>query len=211
MDRVISWPIDRDHLLLLTMPEALHRAVMTHLPDMAGRSTSIRKDTGTQFRVDLPTDPLGQEGTITVRLRGDAIDGSVGRPVDASPPEDGADIVVQVAAERRNTDEGRIRVRPVADHEAEDWARALLERHGYAVQQIAVSSRRRLGPRGSLGFWVRDVQARVEVGDRDLAQRAYLAGVGRGRAYGLGMVVALPVQQSLDQETPDPSAQGEQR
>ena len=58
MDTVVNWPLDRQHLTLLTEPDALHRAVMTHLPDMAGRSRSIRKDTGTQFRVDLPTDPL---------------------------------------------------------------------------------------------------------------------------------------------------------
>ena len=125
-------------------------------------------------------------------------------------PVDGCTIVLQVAAERRNTQDGRIRVRPVVDHEASEWARALLRRHGFVSEEVAVSGPRRLGARGNLGFWVRDVRAVVSIADSELAMRAHSAGVGRGRAYGLGMVVTVPTKQVHAQEEPGATDQGGQ-
>ncbi|WP_427197704.1 type I-E CRISPR-associated protein Cas6/Cse3/CasE [Ornithinimicrobium sp. Y1847] len=101
-----------------------------------------------------------------------------------------------MAAEKRNTQEGRIRTRPVRDDEAEEWAGELLARHGLRALNLAVSGARRFGDRRSVGFWVRDLLADVEVSDPDAAEGALRDGVGRGRAYGLGMVVVLAAEQS---------------
>ncbi|NHN56239.1 type I-E CRISPR-associated protein Cas6/Cse3/CasE [Calidifontibacter sp. DB0510] len=195
MDVVTHWPLDAAHLRLAANPDTLHKRVMRYLPDLGGRSSAIRADTDTQYRVDLPNDVCGDRGRITLRLRSHALEGftaSEGAPQLAN----GIRLTAVVAAEKRATqDDGRVRIRPVTDDEAEEWARELLRRHGFDTSTLAVSAARAFGSlkaRRSVHFTVRDIVATVNIADPALAALAVERGIGRGRAYGLGMLVAMP-------------------
>lgn len=201
IDHVVASPLSRDLLEVVAQPHAVHRHVARWLPDLGGRSQSIRADTGTQYRVDLPTDPLGKRGHIVFRLRGDALLPTVpAGPAQTPPLRDGMSILVTVAAEKRLTRDGRITSRAVRDEEASAWAEELLLRHGLGTMELAVSASRTFGARGKQPhekaavahhprFSVRDLTATVTVLDDTLAAAALNNGIGRGRAYGLGMLV----------------------
>lgn len=190
-DRVLRLPLDRESLMLIADPTSLHKRVMTLLPDLGGTSTAIRADTGTLFRVDLPTDPLGTPGRISLRVRSNALAAGIGEPVVEVPLADRSRVLLRVAAERRQTDDRGIRVRPVSDIEAGSWVRELLDRHGFDLAEVALSPTRRFGSRQGVRFSVRDVAATVTVTDAEKAATAYDRGVGRGRAYGLGMIIPI--------------------
>lgn len=190
-DYVVDLDLTRENLLLCADPRRVHRLVTTHLPDLKGRSTAIRADTATLFRIDLPNDPLGVSGCIRLRLRGKTLDRSVGTAIPVPELTDGIKIVAVLAAEKRNTDDRGIRTRAVLDEEAPAWAEALLTRHGLAPRDLAVSPRRRYGAAPGVRFSIRDISATVTLSDLDLARTALVRGVGRGRAYGLGLIVPL--------------------
>ena len=191
-DRVLDLPLDRETLLMVADPARLHKHVMTLLPDLGGMSTAIRADTGTQFRVDLPTDPLGERGHNRLRIRSNALPDGIGQPAASTPLETQARVVVRLAAERRHTDERGIRVRPVTDAEADTWVRQLLGRHGFDVVEAALSPSRRFGGRQGVRFTSRDLAATITITDPELASSAHDQGIGRGRAYGLGMLIPIP-------------------
>lgn len=212
-DHLVSLPLTRDTLEVVCDPVRLHKHVAEYLPDLHGASTAIRADTDTQSRVDLPTDPLGERGHVVLRLRGDAV--VTGGTSVATPDwTEVTRVVARVAAEKRTTRDGVTRSRPVRDDEAQAWATELLLRHGWEVLDIAVSAARPFagarpvsGRRGRTPgppnpvrrdeplpahFRVRDLTASVQPVDPDLARASLARGIGRGRSYGLGMLVPLP-------------------
>ena len=67
----------------------------------------------------------------------------------------------------------------------------LLTRQGMPPDHPAVYPARRFGSAGQIHFTVRDLTARVTVTDAALAPMALHHGIGRGRAYGLGMLIQL--------------------
>ncbi|GAB78906.1 CRISPR associated protein [Austwickia chelonae] len=190
-DHVIDLPLTRDWLSLVADPERTHRCMATYLPDLGGRSRAIRADTGTQYRLDLPQDPLGSPRLIRLRLRSDVLLPGIGTPHEVPPLVDGTRVVAVLAAEYRTTKpDGTMRVRAVPDAEASAWATDLLARHGLAAHDVALSPQRSYGNgRDVVHFTVRDLAATVTLTDPDLAARALALGVGHGRAYGLGMLV----------------------
>lgn len=214
IDRVVSLPLERATLEIVADPLRLHEFVMQSLPDLGGRSAAIRADTGTQFRVDLPMDPLGAPGGVALRLRGESVSAPGARSIVLPEPHDGMRVTAVVAAGKRTTHERHTRIRPVTDPEAHTWAGELLGRHGLEPSQLAVSGSRRFGrfhpppasrrrePTGKAGagdqerdipaFVIRDLTATVTITDPELCRRAFHLGIGRGRAYGLGMLVPLP-------------------
>lgn len=192
MEILIDWPLSRETVEVVSDPSALHRRAMSYLPNLEGRSRAIRADTGTQFRVDLPTDPLGRPGTVTLRVRSEALAPDVGTRTELPPLSTDSRVVVRLAAEKRNTVNGRVRTRAVSDDEAPAWAEALLLRHGLRARDPALSSARRFGREKRTGFWVRDLLSTVEVVESARAETAISRGIGRGRSYGLGMIVPLP-------------------
>lgn len=190
-DYLVDLELTHENLLLIADPQRVHRLMASHLPDLGGRSSAIRADSGTQFRLDLPNDPLGVPGRLRMRLRGSAIEGCLGTAIPVPELTDGTRVVAVLAAEKRNTDERGIRVRAVLDEEAPAWAKALLARHGLTTHDLAISPRRRYGTAPGARFSIRDIIATVTVADAELAHGALVRGVGRGRAYGLGLIVPL--------------------
>lgn len=191
-DHLIDLPLTQETLASIADPPHAHRLMATYLPDLAGRSQAIRADTGTQFRIDLANDPLGIPDRIRLRLRGPAIPEDLGTLAPTPPIDEGLRVVVVVAAEKRRTDERGIRVRPVTDPEAPTWARQLLARHGFNATDVVCSSGRSYGRTSKIRFTVRDLIATLTPTDIEQAQRAMHHGIGRGRAYGLGMLVPVP-------------------
>lgn len=197
VDQIARLPLTRENLAWVVDPTATHRHAMGYLPNLAGRSAAIRNDTGTQFRVDLPSDPLGVPGKITLRFRGEALTCDL-EQVEVNPILDDTPIIVRVAAERRKTIEKHVYQRTVTDADAADWGIALLDRHGLTVTgELAVSPVHRFGHphthgEAAVSFATRDVLATVAVRDPALAEAATRHGIGRGRAYGLGMIVTVP-------------------
>jgi hypothetical protein len=178
-DRLFRLPLSREVLQIVADPATLHRHVMALLPDLAGRSASIRADTNTQFRVDLPTERLGTRGFVTIRLRTPTF-------------EPGRRIVAATAAELRATlPNGARRVRPVPDHEAVTWTQRLFSRHRLTVTDVQVSPARRFGTRDGVHFTVREVSATLGDSPADALTTAFTRGIGRGRAYGLGMLIPI--------------------
>lgn len=206
IDHLIDVPLTRDNLKVVASPAALHRRMATFLPDLKGRSSAIRADTQTVFRVDLPSDPLGTPGRITLRLRGDAVDPTEATIQEISGIVDGSRIVATVAAERRATVHAdrsctdpachltaheRTRTRAVGNYEAVTWARELLQRHGLEATDLAVGPARRMADDGGVRFSVRDICATVRVLDPAKSEDALRRGIGRGKSYGLGMLVPV--------------------
>jgi hypothetical protein len=178
-------------LQIVADPATLHRHVMALLPDLAGRSASIRADTNTQFRVDLPTERLGTRGFVTIRLRSPALGDDLD-PVPTPTFEPGRRIVAATAAELRATlPNGARRVRPVPDHEAVTWTQRLFSRHRLTVTDVQVSPARRFGTRDGVHFTVREVSATLGDSPADALTTAFTRGIGRGRAYGLGMLIPI--------------------
>lgn len=197
LDRVTDLPLDQTSLATVADPTRAHRFMSSYLPDLGGRSTAIRADTGTQFRIDLPNDPLGVPGHIRLRLRGPVLTNTSGAAEPVTLTES-TRLVAVVAAERRNTDSRGIRVRPVRDDEATQWAYDLLTRHGLTPTELAVTRGRRFGANTGVRFTIRDLAATVTVTDPVAASRALHQGIGRGRAYGLGMLVPMPATSVKD-------------
>lgn len=192
IDHLVTLPLTRDTLTVVTDPPTVHRLMAEYLPDFGGRSRAIRADTGTLFRIDLPSDPLGTPGAVTMRLRGPLFDGTVGEVAPIPDLTDGSRVVAVLAAEKRKTDDRGVRVRPVRDADAKTWAAALLQRHGLAATDIITSPPRRYGGTRGVRFTVRDLSAVVTIADPTAAEQAMSRGVGRGRSYGLGMLVPIP-------------------
>ncbi|CAG7570809.1 hypothetical protein FB554_2927 [Barrientosiimonas humi] len=192
-DLVIDYPLSTDLLKTVAQPEATHGWFCKLLPDMHGRSAGIRIDTGSQFRVDLPSDPLGEPGDVRLRVRSAGATVPGGRPIETPPLVSGTRCVALVAAEKRNTVDGAVRVRPVTDEEMAAWATGLLARHGIDVEDLAWSAARGYGVRGErrVRFTVRDLSFVVADVAADAAKKVLANGIGRGRAYGLGMVVPV--------------------
>lgn len=184
-DQVVMVPLDKA-LAALRSPDGVHRLAMSFLPDLGGASQAIRADMGVLFRVALPTELGGVSGALTMRFRGDLeIPGArvVDSPTALTP---GQRLTVRVVAEkRREDDEGRTRTRPVLDEEGEQWATALLLRHGIEASDVVVSPRWRVGKRGERAFTVRDLTATVVNVAEDC--QALRRGIGRGKAFGYGM------------------------
>ena len=190
-DHILSLPITAESLRLATAPELLHQAGMRFLPQMNGMSGAIRADTGTLLRLDLPSDPLGSPRQITLRLRGPAVDPSLPQ-VETLPLVDGCQLVVRMATVARpTTSTGATVLRPITDAEADDWVRHRLTDVGLDPIELHISPSKTFGaPRGhQVWFAIRDIAATVAITDPDRAQAAYHGGIGRGRAYGLGMPV----------------------
>lgn len=191
-DFLIERPVTREALEEATTPARAHGVMTSWLPQLHGRTGAIRAASATQFRVDLPTDPLGAPGVIRWRVRSDALEDGAGTPVAISDLVDGVRILAVVAAERRGRDDvGKVKTRPVNDDEATAWGAALLGRHGLATDDLEISPAQQYGRRGP-HFWIRHLAATIAITDFDLATRAMHAGIGRGRAYGLGLVVPDP-------------------
>lgn len=189
-DQVLAIPLT-EALEYLSTPDGVHHLALRNLPDLRGVSRTARAALGVLFRLALPTELGGQAGHVTIRYRG-------------APPIKGAQsletpdglaagqrLTVRAVAEKRREDEsGRTRIRAVRDEEAEDWARALLGRHGLEVCDLKVSPRWFLGSRGQRSFMVRDLTATVTAVQEE-AVRAYVSGIGRGKAFGYGMPIVL--------------------
>lgn len=215
-DILIDRPITRDALEEVTVPARAHGALTSLLPQLHGRSSAIRADTATVFRIDLSTDPLGVPGRIRWRIRSAALEAEIGTAVDVPELGEGMRIVVAVAAEKRTRNQaGKICAYPVGDSVAHEWASALLARNGLGVTDLAISpaqtyarpqptaaDRRRNRARAARRqedtqatsdprFTVRHLAATITITDPDLATRAMYLGIGRGRAYGLGLIVPL--------------------
>lgn len=192
IDHIVTLPLTRDTLTLVADPPRVHRLMAANLPDLDGRSNAIRADTDTQFRIDLPSDPLGTPGAVTMRLRGPMFDGNVGDATPTPNLSDGLRVVAVVAAEKRKTDDRGVRVRPVPDADVHAWAAALFQRHGLTATDAIISPPRRYGGRRGVRFTVRDLAAVVTINEPPAAANAMRRGIGRGRAYGLGMLVPIP-------------------
>lgn len=210
-DQLLALPLT-DHLDDLISPRTIHRLAMAPLPDLAGSSRSIRADLGVQFRLSLPTEIDGRPGSACLRYRSPLpIPGA--ELLDAPDRlEAGMSFTVRVVAmTRMETRDGRTHQRPVFDEVVEPWAMSLLERHGLAVDQSTVKvtarwsvgrtgdeptrrrtppeDRRRRMPAQEPTFVVRDLTAALV--STPASTEAYDRGIGRGRAYGFGMILPL--------------------
>lgn len=192
-DYLIDLPIDRHTLETIANPTRVHGLATSYLPQLRGRSHSIRADTATQFRIDLPHDPLGRPGIITLRMRTGVLPKGVGIPIGVPGLHEGTQLSVVLAAEKRNTGpDGKKVTRAVTDEEAHTWATELLSRHGMTPTALAVGPMRPFGPPPiptRARFHIRDVLATITITDPALARTAMTRGVGRGRSYGLGMLI----------------------
>lgn len=192
-DRILSLPITAQSLQLATTPQLLHTAAMKQLPRMDGMSSAIRADTATLLRLDLPSDPLGRPGRITLRLRGPAIDPAL-EPVETLPLVDGSRLVLRVAASARARDQDdKIVYRPLPDDRFEATITRQLRETGLEPTDLAFSAPKRFGQPGNGQVWftVRDITTTITITDLALAEAAHATGIGRGRAYGLGMPVVV--------------------
>ncbi|QKD80079.1 type I-E CRISPR-associated protein Cas6/Cse3/CasE [Actinomyces marmotae] len=193
-DQLVTLPLTQA-LQHLTGPEQVHRLAMGHLPDLRGASRAIRADLGVLYRLALPTELGGSPGNLTIRYRTRA---PVSGAVLVEAPDAlavGQRITARVVAEKRHEDErGRTITRFVGDEEAEDWAHALLLRHGLQAGDLKVSPRWTFGdargPRGTkpTSFTLRDVTATLTTVED---ASAYTRGIGRGKAYGYGLPLVL--------------------
>lgn len=192
-DRILSLPITAQSLQLATTPQLLHTTAMKHLPQMGGMSSAIRADTATLLRLDLPSDPLGRPGRITLRLRGPAIDQAL-EPVETLPLVDGSRLVLRVAASARARDQDdKIVYKPLSDDRFEATITRQLRAAGMEPADLAFSPAKRFGQPGNGQVWltVRDITTTITITDPALAEAAHATGIGRGRAYGLGMPVVV--------------------
>jgi len=173
----LRFPLNRQTAQDISNLRFLHRRVMALFPQLDERSGTPRRDLGVLFRVCFPGEPLGSPTAVKVIAR------------DTHPTvEEGqqARILVRLAAERRS-DRG---TRPVRDDELDDWATSKLEAAGFTVHRLAAGAQRTFGA-GNLRFATRDTQAEVTVTDAATANHAMSNGIGRGKNFGLGMVVVL--------------------
>lgn len=197
-DQLLAVPLTHA-LPLLDSPSNIHRLAMQPLPDLAGTSTSIRADLGVQFRLNLPTEPDGRSGHVVLRYRCEIpLPGAEPMPDVPDHLEAGVHVRARIVATMRIQDaHQKHHERAVFDEAAGDWVDALLKRHGLAPADLTVSPRWTVGrkPRSSdrsgkqVGptFVVRDIVFRLDSTPTD--QHAFHHGLGRGRAYGFGMLI----------------------
>lgn len=200
-EAVIQHPLDAEAVAMVGDLDATHKAVMRPFADLGGLAAeSPRKALGVLFHLTLPGMP-GHVGTgVAFHLRTTQImDGFT--PIPLLSVGDRITIEVRLAAERRQTERDvtgrrttRETVRPIGDHEAEEWAIGLLTKAGLAVGpegRLSISTGRNAG-REKLRFAYRDLRADVVVVDADAANNAVTNGIGRGKNYGFGMLRTKP-------------------
>lgn len=206
-DQLLTHPLV-DVLDDLASPQSIHRLAARPLPDLHGTSRAIRADLGIQFRLNYPTEPDGKPGAVTIRYRSPIPIPGAEELAAPDALEAGMELTVRLVAMTRHHDaQDRVHERPVFDEVAEAWVGALFERNGLEIEDLSVSGRWRVGssstPTGPQAtrtgrakasassaprFTVRDVRARLVSTPSDPSP--YLRGIGRGRAYGYGMLIA---------------------
>ena len=185
-DHLFDLPLTRDMLRMVADPQALHRHALAYLPARTTQDT-IRVETSTLFRLDMPSDPLGHPGVLRLRIR--TTHSGLPHPIRVAPLVDGDVIALRVAAARRKTVDNHTHQHPVTDDAAHDWAVDLLARHGLHAHHLAISPARRYGTGARPTFPVRDILTRITLTDPDLANHAQTHGIGRSRSYGMGLIV----------------------
>lgn len=173
----LTFPLNRQTAQDISNLRFLHRRVMSLFPQTDGHTDTPRRDLGVLFRVCFPGEPLSAANAVKIIARDTHLTFEEGQH---------ARLLVRLAAERRS-DNG---TRPVRDDEVDDWAASKLTAAGFTVHRLAVGEERVFGGRG-IRFTTRDIQAEVTVADSNLANNAASCGLGRGKNYGLGMLLAV--------------------
>lgn len=206
-DTVKSVPLTAENLGILVDLEKMHKLVMSNFMHLNGMSDSARAVLQVTFKTVLPTDQGGKRGECQVHIRSmEKVDESSVPSVSVSAGDTVKLSVRLSAAKRNSTRGGKDEVRPVGDNEIAEWTEALLSTHGFSVARevdtagfevpsVRTSKLRWTGRRDteSVRFPVRDINAVVTVVDAVKANAAIVDGVGRGKNYGLGLVVVNPV------------------
>lgn len=202
-DTVKSVPLTAENLGILVDLDKMHKLVMRNFMDLHGASDSARALLQVTFKTVLPTDQGGKRGECQIHIRSmEKVDES-SVPSPSANAGDTLKLSLRLAAAKRNTTRnGKEEVRPVGDTEIAEWSEALLAAHGFKVEQevdadgISVSSIRASRFRwigrnetGAIRFPVRDITTLVTVVDAEKANAAIADGIGRGKNYGLGLVV----------------------
>lgn len=174
----------------------IHKAVMSIFPSLAGPDGEHRAANHVLFRVERQQDGtpiLLIQSSVAPTSVADGVDGV--RLIDATKILEGAAesnyarITVDVNTVTRNV--RRKSTHPVAEHELGTW---LAARFGDAVTELVIRDSipmRRVANSARLN--VNSVVADVKVGDHAAFLRILVEGIGRGKSYGCGLVLAQPV------------------
>lgn len=189
-----TFPIEAKTLMALADSKSAHKFVMERFfPNLGGLTENPRSALGVLFRVAMPNDPFGAPGVVSILVRSNLADPQDGDVIEEIPLAEASKVRVRLVAERRRTvdQSGRRRtqVTPVSDDEAHEWVAEMFARNGMEASNISVSRARTTGTPGGVRFASRDVAATIKVVDLEAANTALTGGMGRGKSYGLGLML----------------------
>lgn len=194
-------PIERSVIEATGDLDKMHKFVMKLFPDLGGMSfdASAREAMGVVYRVDLPAaTSLDPRVTIVVNSNIEIENAS---EVSAVPLFEVGDEVVlsgRIRSERRlvkgrlpgqkNSEAERRRTRMVTDQELPEWIDALFSESGMEVSEVGASRAYQVGRRDSIRGYAREITVAVKIADAEKANLAIHRGIGRGKAYGFGLL-----------------------
>ena len=174
----------------------LHKAVMSIFLGLAGPDGERRAANHVLFRLERQKDgtpSLLIQSSVAPASVTDGVDGV--RVINATTILEGvaeceyARITVDVNTVTRNARNKS--THPVAEHDLGTW---LAARFGDAITELVIRDSipiRRTANKARLN--VNSVVADVKVGDHSAFLRVLIEGIGRGKSYGCGLVLAQPV------------------
>jgi len=192
---VIDLPVSREVVMALSDIDQRHKRVMSFFPDLHGISDRPRSDLGIVHRVEMPKP--GGPRSINIVVYSDVEIGPESQQLMSVREGDRVRLRVLVAAERRTTTDGVRRRFSVRDSEIRGWAVSLLLRAGMDVtagmeegqEVLTISGSRQIGRRTGVNFTGREIDALATITDEKAANEALHRGIGRGKSYGLGLIL----------------------
>lgn len=216
---VARFPLDKRNLSKLNDINATHKAVLALFPSIEGgnmrehyeitfrasqgvyegRPVGVILISANAFP-ELPseTSSAGFSDVFVENLPHELPEFSIGTSLSLN---------IKLAAEHRGRDSEskKIHTRPVTNDDFEDWSVELLKRNGFTIKQIVAggdsyswdsetnfSTRKgatESSARSGRSFHYREVVLVGEVSDASLFNEAVRKGIGRGKAFGFGLVL----------------------
>lgn len=172
----------------------LHRFVMASAARTPEPSTSPRAELGLMFRLDLPGDDGVSANQVKLVIRSKMPLSETSTPVvipaAGSQVRARVTLVTEKRVSRGTGSSGPQHARPLTEDEASEFALHHLTNAGLQVSMddLRLSSQRKVGRKGSINFTSREVVAYATVTDQVALANALEHGIGRGLNYGFGLL-----------------------
>lgn len=200
---VIELPMSRDTIEAVGDLDKMHKSVMKLFPNLSGMNfdAEARELMGIVYRVDVDNSrPLDPKVRVTVNS---AVEVEGGHSTSVVPLFEEGDTVIlssKLRSEKRSVkgresgqknSEANRRTRMVRDDEFGEWIDALFSENGMEVSEVAAGRASQVGFRGGIRGYAREVRVSVKVIDAEKANIAIHRGIGRGKAYGFGLLQVI--------------------